>query len=380
MQAMKKYIVIGAGILGASAAYHLAKSGNRVILADRNEKGQATAAAAGIVCPWVSQRRNKDWYRLAKAGARYYPELVKELEERGESDTGYSRVGALILHKETNKLEKAEERTLKRREEAPEIGEVTLLTREQTTEAFPPVDKEFEAVQVSGAARVDGRALRDSLIRAAEKEGAVFLEKDASLIYEGNRVTGILAGQEQWEADAVIVCAGAWAAEIFKPLGIEMDVSYQKAQIAHLKLPDEATDSWPVLMPPGDQYLLAFTGGRIVAGATHENDVSGFDARITAGGMQEVLAKALSTAPGLADASLIEARVGFRPFTPGFLPVIGAVPGWEGLLTANGLGASGLTMGPFLGQQLAKLALGHDTDIDLNPYHVQGALKDQKSE
>lgn len=377
---MKKYIVIGAGILGASAAYHLAKSGNRVILADRNEKGQATAAAAGIVCPWVSQRRNKDWYRLAKAGARYYPELVKELEERGESDTGYSRVGALILHKETNKLEKAEERTLKRREEAPEIGEVTLLTREQTTEAFPPVDKEFEAVQVSGAARVDGRALRDSLIRAAEKEGAVFLEKDASLIYEGNRVTGILAGQEQWEADAVIVCAGAWAAEIFKPLGIEMDVSYQKAQIAHLKLPDEATDSWPVLMPPGDQYLLAFTGGRIVAGATHENDVSGFDARITAGGMQEVLAKALSTAPGLADASLIEARVGFRPFTPGFLPVIGAVPGWEGLLTANGLGASGLTMGPFLGQQLAKLALGHDTDIDLNPYHVQGALKDQKSE
>jgi D-amino-acid dehydrogenase len=380
MQAMKNYIVIGAGILGASAAYHLAKSGNRVILADRNEKGQATAAAAGIVCPWVSQRRNKDWYRLAKAGARYYPELVKELEERGESDTGYSRVGALILHKETNKLEKAEERTLKRREEAPEIGEVTLLSREQTAEAFPPVDKEFEAVQVSGAARVDGRALRDSLIRAAEKEGAVLLEKDTSLVYKENRVTGILADEEQWEADAVIVCAGAWAGEIFRPLGIEMDVSYQKAQIAHLELPGKATDSWPVLMPPGDQYLLAFTGGRIVAGATHENDVSGFDTRITAGGMQEVLAKALSTAPGLADASLMEARVGFRPFTPGFLPVIGAVPGWEGLYTANGLGASGLTMGPFLGQQLAKLALGHETDIDLNPYHVQGALKGHRAE
>ncbi|MGD6843771.1 NAD(P)/FAD-dependent oxidoreductase [Bacillus infantis] len=377
---MKNYIVIGAGILGASAAYHLAKSGSRVILADRNEKGQATAAAAGIVCPWVSQRRNKDWYRLAKAGARYYPELVKELEERGETDTGYSRVGALILHKETNKLKKAEERTLKRREEAPEIGEVTLLTREQTAEAFPPVDQEFEAVQVSGAARVDGRALRDSLIRAAEKEGTVFLENDASLIYEGNRVTGILAGEKRWEADAVIVCAGAWAGEILGPLGIEMDVSYQKAQIAHLELPGKATDSWPVLMPPGDQYLLAFTGGRIVAGATHENDVSGFDTRITAGGMQEVLTKALTTAPGLADASLIEARVGFRPFTPGFLPVIGPVPGWEGLYTANGLGASGLTMGPFLGQQLAKLALGHDTDIDLTPYHVEGALKNHKSE
>ncbi|GAE45963.1 D-amino acid dehydrogenase small subunit [Mesobacillus boroniphilus JCM 21738] len=56
---MKKYVVIGAGILGTSTAYHLAKEGKSVIIIDREEPGQATDAAAGIICPWLTQRRNK---------------------------------------------------------------------------------------------------------------------------------------------------------------------------------------------------------------------------------------------------------------------------------------------------------------------------------
>ena len=61
---MSSCIVIGSGILGASTAYHLAKSGAKVILVDRKDAGQATDAAAGIVCPWLTQRRNKAWYQL----------------------------------------------------------------------------------------------------------------------------------------------------------------------------------------------------------------------------------------------------------------------------------------------------------------------------
>lgn len=50
---MKTYIVVGGGILGASTAYHLAKAGVRVTLVDRQDLGQATDAAAGIICPWL---------------------------------------------------------------------------------------------------------------------------------------------------------------------------------------------------------------------------------------------------------------------------------------------------------------------------------------
>lgn len=371
---MPKYIVVGAGILGASTAYLLSKKGADVIIVDRKDKGQATDAAAGIICPWISQRRNKAWYALAKNGAAFYPKLIEQLQKDGETETGYAKVGAVSLHHDEEKLVKMQERALARKEEAPEMEEINLLSPDETKKLFPALSDHFASVHVSGAARVDGRALRDALLRGAQKNGAILLHEDASLLHSEKRVTGIKAGNNTWEAEKVIVCAGAWAAPLFQPLGINLDVTYQKAQILHLDHSETNTGKWPVVMPPSDQYLLAFDNGRIVAGATHENNPDGYDHRITAGGMQEVLNKALENAPGLSDSSIAEARSGFRPFTPGFLPVIGDVPGWEGLLFANGLGASGLTMGPFIGEQLAKLALGLEPDIDLSLYTVERTI------
>ncbi|AKL86250.1 NAD(P)/FAD-dependent oxidoreductase [Bacillus atrophaeus] len=371
---MKTYIVVGAGILGASTAYHLAKAGACVTLVDRKEPGQATAAAAGIVCPWLSQRRNQDWYRLAKGGARYYADLIKQLEEDGETDTGYKRVGAISIHTDAAKLDKMEERAYKRREDAPEIGEITRLSADETKKLFPLLSEEYESVHISGAARVNGRALCRSLVSAARKHGAVILYDNAKLLYEGNHVRGIETENETLLADQVIVTAGAWASEILKPLGIDFQVTYQKAQIVHFEMPDNDTGEWPVVMPPSDQYLLAFANGRIVAGATHENEAVLGDCRVTAGGVSDILNKALTIAPGLSESTILEERVGFRPFTPGFLPVIGALPNVKGLLIANGLGASGLTSGPFLGAELAKLALGKQTELDLSHYDPAGAL------
>lgn len=370
---MRKYIIIGAGILGASTAYHLAKAGANVLVIDRKDAGQATDAAAGIICPWLSQRRNKAWYALAKAGAAYYQPLISQLEKDGETDTGYRAVGAISLHTDSVKLGKMEKRAMTRREDAPEIGDIRQLNAMDTSALFPPLSSDYSSVHVSGAARVNGRALRDALIQGANKHGAKFTCGSAALIATNNHVTGVQVGEQLFSANTVIVTAGAWAAELLTPLGVNLQINAQKAQIVHLQLNHTQTDKWPVVMPPTDQYILAFDEGKVVIGATHEDDVQ-FDQHVTAGGLHEVLDKALSVAPGLEDATFSEARVGYRPFTPGFLPIIGEVPGVKGLLLANGLGASGLTVGPFLGQQLAQLALGEPVDIDLELYDVAAAI------
>ncbi|MCH6267349.1 MULTISPECIES: NAD(P)/FAD-dependent oxidoreductase [Neobacillus] len=370
---MQKVIVIGAGILGASTAYHLAKWGAEVIIVDRQDLGQATDAAAGIVCPWLSQRRNKAWYQLVKGGARYYPELIAQLEADGERETGYKRVGALSIHTDPAKLEKMAERARTRWEDAPEIGEITILSPTETNRLFPPLSNEFGGVYVSGGARVNGRALRNALINSAVKYGAQIVKGNASLISHNNKVQGVKVSEKAFLADHVIVTAGAWAKDILLPLGVEFLVRPQKAQIIHLQMSDMNTNLWPVIIPPSDQYILSFADGRVVIGATHEND-AGFDNRVTAGGIQEILNKALAIAPGLASGTILETRVGFRPFTPGFLPVIGELPNFEGILVANGLGSSGLTSGPYLGAELAKLALDEQTEIDLINYSVAGAL------
>ncbi|MBW8352072.1 FAD-binding oxidoreductase [Bacillus sp. IITD106] len=370
---MEKFIVVGAGILGASTAYHLAKAGADVIVIDRKDKGQATDAAAGIVCPWISQRRNQAWYQLAKGGARFYPNLIQELENEGESNTGYARVGAVSIHTDSKKLIEMEKRARKRREDAPEIGEIQLLSPSETKAVFPLIADGYSSVHVSGAARVDGRALRDALLRAAERHGAHIIHGDAELVLHGMKVIGAKTTDELYIADTVIVTAGAWGSQLLKPLGVHFQIDFQKGQILHMNLKGIETDHWPVVMPPGSQYIVPFHKGKIVAGATHEKN-TGFDLRVTAGSIQEILSQSLQFAPGLSNAEVVETRVGFRPFTPEFLPVIGALQEYEGVLIANGLGASGLTMGPYLGSLLAKLALKEEIDLDLETYSISGAL------
>lgn len=371
----KTVIVVGGGILGASTAYQLSKQDIDVIVIDRQHTGQATDAAAGIICPWLSQRRNQTWYRLASGGARFYPELIAELAQHGEPNTGYARVGALSLHRDHDKILAMQKRALKRLEAAPEIGEITLLNEDEVHERFPLLDEGYEAVHVSGAARIDGRLLRDALLRAAVRHGATLLHGEAVLEQEGQRVVGVKVDGQRYTADEVVICAGAWAAELLAGIGITFQMHYQKAQIMHVKLEtDDDTGSWPVVMPPTDQYLLAFEHQRIVIGATHENDVTGYDTRVTPGGMQEVLNKGLELAPQLANSTFTEMRVGFRPFTADFLPVFGAMPDWSGLFIANGLGASGLTMGPYIGYLLAQLVLGEQPELPVEDYTVAKAL------
>lgn len=371
---MQKFVIVGAGILGVSTAYHLAKAGVQVTVVDRQEVGRATDAAAGIICPWLSQRRNQAWYQLAKNGAKYFDTLINELETNGESDTGYQKVGAICIHSDSYKLDKLEERAFQRRIDAPEIGEIRRLTSTETKQLFPLLSDQFSSLYVSGAARVNGRAIRQSLENVARKFGAEFITGNASLLFTENQVTGVEVEGRQIQADKVIVTAGAWTNELLHPLGIHFKGTFQKGQIVHLQLPKMDTDIWPVVIPPNDQYILAFEDGRVVIGTTHENDV-GFDPRPTAAGVHEILDKALSIAPGLGQCTVLETRVGFRPFTPGFLPVIGEIPYFKGLLLANGLGASGLTIGPYLGLELANLALGLPIGINLENYAVSKAIQ-----
>lgn len=370
---MKKHVIIGAGILGASTAYHLAIRGEDVTLIDREEPGQATEAAAGIICPWISQRRNKAWYSLVKAGAAYYPQLINKLEADGETNTGYAKVGAISLHSDPKKLDDLMKRAEKRKIDAPEIGEITRLSADEVQALFPPLAEDIEGVHVSGAARVDGGSLKAALIRAATRHGASYISGHAILSKQSNAQVTVRVNELEYQPDTLIVTAGAWADEVLAPLGIHFEVKAQKAQILHLDTQSNGTADWPVVMPQGDQYLLAFPNGRVVAGATHEDNV-GFDQRVTVSGVSELLSKALHNAPGLADAAIHTVKVGFRPHTPNFLPVIGRVPKLPSVLIANGLGASGLTMGPFLGAELAKLAVGEELSIDLSQYELAHAL------
>src|SRR5260221_10674916 len=100
-----RVIVIGAGILGASTAFHLTGLGAEVEVFDPELEGRATAAGAGIICPWASGIEDAAWHRLGNSAARYYPDLVAALVEAGETDLGYRRVWALLASNDPGALQ-----------------------------------------------------------------------------------------------------------------------------------------------------------------------------------------------------------------------------------------------------------------------------------
>jgi D-amino-acid dehydrogenase len=363
-----RVIVVGSGIVGASCAYTASRLGAEVLLADAAIPGQATAAGAGIVCPWTSGLADDPvWYDFACAAARYYPRLVGDLAEFGATEVGYRQVGALILADSRGRQEHVWRQLQARRAEAPQMGDVNVLGGAEARDLFPPLREDWAAVWVSGACRVDGRLLASCLTQAAAAKGAVITASQAQLVCRSGRAAGVMLKGQFIEADAVIAATGAWTTSFLEPAGVTVPVTPQRGQIVHLSVAPADTSGWPVVLPAAsDHYLLAFDESRVVVGATRETG-AGFDHRVTAAGLAEVIGQALAVAPGLATASYLETRVGFRPVGPDHRPLLGPVAGMEGLVVATGLGATGLTMGPFAGAVAARAAMGEPPGIDLGP-------------
>jgi len=361
-----KVIVVGAGVVGAACAYEASGLGAEVVLVDADLPGRATAAGAGIICPWVPHADDEAWYAFACAAARRYPALAAELADSGAGDISYRRVGALIIAPNEDEVELECRRMLDLRAAAPELGEVRLVSAAEALDLFPPLRPGSMGAWIGGAGRVDGRRLRDCLVRAAHGRGAALVTGRARLVCRAGRAAGVEIDGQLMEADAVVAATGAWTTSFVEPAGVVVRVTPERGQIVHLQLGSADTSRWPVILPAASRhYLLAFEDSRVVAGATWE-PASGFDARITAGGLGEVLAHALALAPGLVSATHLETRVGLRPAGPDVRPLLGSVSGVTGLVVATGLGASGLTLGPLAGAVAARAAIGVDQPIDLS--------------
>jgi D-amino-acid dehydrogenase len=362
-------IVIGGGIVGASATYHLAAAGADVVLVDRSDEGQATAAGAGVVFPWPAPGTAAPFASLGTAAAEQYPRMIEELVDAGIYDPGYARAGSILVADEGPVLD-AVHQVLVETGKQPGMsgmGEIERLSPGEPAARFPVLSPSLAGVWTQGTGRVDGRVLRNSLVRLAIERGAVRRAASADLFVDGDAVKGAIIDDEIVGADAVVVAAGAWSALLCEPLGVTIPVFPQRGQIVHLGVDAFDTGDWPIVTTLEEHYLLAFPDGRVVAGATRESD-SGFAFQVTSGGLRKVLADALSIAPGLAAGSVIEVRVGFRPFSPDGLPSLGSIDGIEGLVIATGLGRVGLTLGPCVGGLAADLALGRAVPIDLEPY------------
>lgn len=357
-----KIAIIGAGIVGSTLAFYLHQNGLEDVTIYDYGQGQATKAAAGIICPWFSKRRNQAWYQMASKGADFYQKLVSDFRAQGQSTDFYQQNGVYLLKKNDSELEELFEIAQARLESSPIIGELRIFEKTEVLEIFPGLEGFERVLYASGAARVDGSDLCQSLLAATPYP--ILKEKVSLKLSEGKYQ---IKGQSY---DQVFLTSGAWLGQILKPLGYQVDIRPQKGQLLDYQLQYLNTDQLPVVMPEGEIDLIPFFAGKLSIGASHEND-KGFDLTEDERVLRTLAESAQTYYPAIADSKPSSVRIGTRAYTSDFSPFFGQVPGQKGLYAASGLGSSGLTIGPLIAYELVNLFLGQETILKTSDYPIE---------
>ncbi|MFQ5989527.1 MAG: glycine oxidase ThiO [Candidatus Methylomirabilales bacterium] len=357
-------IIIGAGVVGCSVAYHLAEKGvQRVIVLDRGQIGsEASGAAAGMLAPQCEAAGPGPFLDFCLAARHYYEDLAPRLKELTDVDIEYLRWGILyLLDEEGDEAAEGRYRWQK------ELGlAVERLTPEEVGKLEPGLTKEIGgALFFPGDHHVNNTELLRGLAHAAQALGVRMLEGTpvTGFLYEGDRVAGVRTPQGIYTSTHVILCTGAWAAQLGTLLGRRIPVEPARGQILYAEL-SEPPLRHPVWGRGG--YLVPRLDGGLIVGSNVE--YVGFEKQVTLGGVHAFSGLALTLLPGLAQEPFTRAWAGFRPHAKDGLPIIGPLQELAGTYIATGHFRNGILLGPLTGRLVADMVLGESLSLSLDTF------------
>lgn len=357
-------VVAGAGLIGLAIAFELAERGAAVRVYDRAEPARAASwAGAGMLAPYTERITDETMLALCLASLEEYPRFVDRIAGRSGIDPHLKLDGVFYAAFGEPELDalRAQTKVLQERGVAAD-----LLDRVQALSSEP-----WLAASLSGGlikhneGHVDNRRLGRALSAACRSRG-VRIERSEQLAIEcdGRRVLGVAVDRGFVAAGSVVNACGAWAADL---AGVPRDcippVVPVKGQMLALAAP--AGFVRRATWVPG-AYLVPRDDGRLMIGATVE--AAGFDERVTAHGIHELLHAALRAAPSLGGFAVTEEWAGLRPGTPDELPVLGATP-LKGFFLATGHYRNGILLAPATARLIAD-AVETGSDSALAPFSL----------
>ena len=347
-----------------ATAYELVCAGVDTVLIDRHDPGRATDAGAGILSPETNQDPDPGAFAVGRAAAAHIEALVARLADDGVDDAGFARIGSLLISERPGDdavMDAAVELIRSR------AGATEEIEPEEARRHFPLLGTVRRALFNPDGRRVDGRTLRAALHTAAVHRGLRTEQSSAQGVDADSKTAAVRRVRTEngaIDTGAVVIAGGAWSSELAVDFGVELPVGPLKGQIIHLQLPASDSSAWSIVQPVLGFYLVPWAGGRVACGGTMEAE-AGFDCRVTADGVNQLLRECLRTAPGLSQAGVIEVRVGSRPSTVDGFPILGSLPGWSNAFVATGHGAEGLLLGPLSGRLVAAMVTGSLPDLDV---------------
>ncbi len=360
-----KALVIGGGIIGASAAWRLASEGVAVTVLERGRLGQeASWAAAGMIAPQAEADGAGPFFDLCVRARTEFEAIVERLTRESGVDPEYDRPGILYVALDREEHRELERRARWQREAGVPVEELDAKAARKLEPVLSP--EVVYALHMPADRRTDNRKLTQAYVNAAVMAGAEFVEgaRVDEIVVRNRAATGVrMLGGEVRTADIIVVAAGSWSAEI---RGLEAD----RMRLHPVRGQIVCFDIRPGAIGPSlfslRGYLVPRRDGRLLAGSTMEE--AGFNKSVTLGGLEKITHGAISMVPALADSPMREAWAGLRPATRDLLPVLGPSPAAGNVIYATGHFRSGILLSAITGAIVADLARGRRPSIDLAPF------------
>lgn len=355
--------------MGASVAFYLAREGLSVTLFERDHlAAHASGAAAGMLAPICEAGEGGALFAPGLQSLDVFPSLVSELRELSGIDPQYVQSGILRVASTGASAE-----SLQRLTSSLARYDVEWLDAATTRAREPHLRPEIiGALWSPREAHVYSPLMTRAYAQAAVRLGAQVRTGDPvlGLIRDGEQVLGVETAAGPWGGGHVVLAAGVWSRYCAEWLGERLTVEPVRGQILALEQPHPALRS---IIWSGHSYLVPKLNGTVVVGATEER--VGFDRRVTAAGVSGLIQAATDVVPALADCTFHQAWSGLRPDTPDHLPVIGPVPGANGVVLAAGHYRNGVLLSPFTGQAVADWIIRRDLQPAVLPFLPERLLQ-----
>lgn len=372
-------IVIGAGVIGSSVAYHLARFGaGKVLVLDRTQIGAGTTSqSSGILRTHYSVIENVE---LARRSWHIFDGFNDYLGDE-EAASGLVKCGYLIAAPEGPRLEPL--RSALAGQQAKGIP-LHYLSPQEAAERLPIA--RFDDAALIGwepeAGFADAYLVATSFARAARRLGAKIIEgvEVEQLLLDGGKVAGVQTSQGRFTSGLVISTQNIWARDIERWTGIPTPVAAERHSVLALEAEPDAHYSFqmPVykdLGSPGMLYCRSYGGKQMLVseGIVGETlpEPGNEQGDIPLDYVVEVAEQVAGRFPRYDSAGVASSWTGVYDVTPDWNPVLGRLPDVPGLVVGYGFSGHGFKLSPGIGRVLAQDALGLATDVPLTPYSLE---------
>ena len=363
-------IVVGAGVQGASLAFHLAQRGARVLVLERDTVASgATGRSSGFVRMHYDLESES---RLAWASFPYFREWADRV---GAGDCGFVPTG--FVHVVPAQLADALRANVEMQQR---IGiDSRVVSPAEIERLVPGALTEDIAVGAYEAASgyADPAGTAAGFHAAAGRLGARFIRdcRVEWVLVEGGIVVGVATSRGRFAAPAVVDVAGAWAAELAGTVGVDLPVQAWRHATAYFGLPAGREPDFPIVIDELNQVYFRPEGREMMlVGLEIGNEVGGSPDRPLASlrpaDLEQMVARVCARVPWMANGTLRTAHGGQDGITPDQRAILGRA-GPDGFFVACGFSGTGFKTAPAIGACLAELILdGRATTVDIEGYSL----------